>query len=60
MKRRLTRDAFKLHTITICMLIHKACSKDCRRCQIAIDQHKKLKAEDEKEASFNRGKRNLR
>jgi len=47
MKRRLTKGAFKLHSITICMLISKACSKDCRKCQIAIEQHKKLKTEEE-------------
>jgi len=48
MKRRLTKDAFKLHSITICMLNGKACSNDCRKCDDAIKRHEELKEEAKK------------
>jgi len=45
MRRRLTKDAFKLHTVTICMLTRTACGNDCRNCQVGIEQHQKVKVE---------------
>lgn len=48
MKRRLTRDAFKLHSVTICVLKGEACIDDCRKCPTAQKHMKELKREDKK------------